>query len=121
MTKVLPDKAPVVIIGGGIIGVSALYHLAHRGVDAVLFERKKIASGTTWHAAGIVGQLRDSTSQTELGKYTAKLFETLEIETGQATGYKQNGTINIALGDVATNNCCVVMTMQRAWALRRGC
>jgi glycine cleavage system aminomethyltransferase T/glycine/D-amino acid oxidase-like deaminating enzyme len=100
MNKALPDKAPVVIIGGGIIGVSALYHLAHRGVDAVLFERKKIASGTTWHAAGIVGQLRDSTSQTELGKYTAKLFETLEIETGQATGYKQNGTINIALGDV---------------------
>lgn len=100
MNKALPDKASVVIIGGGIIGVSALYHLAHRGVDAVLFERKKIASGTTWHAAGIVGQLRDSTSQTELGKYTAKLFETLEIETGQATGYKQNGTINIALGDV---------------------
>lgn len=100
MTKPLPDQAPVVIIGGGIIGVSTLYHLAHRGVRAVLIERKKIASGTTWHAAGIVGQLRDSTSQTELGKYTAKLFETLEVETGQGTGYKQNGTINLALGDV---------------------
>ena len=96
----LPDQAPVVIIGGGIIGVSILYHLAHRGVAAVLLERKSLASGTTWHAAGIVGQLRDSTAQTELGKYTARLFQELEAETGQATGYKQNGTINLALGDV---------------------
>ncbi|WP_170763827.1 FAD-dependent oxidoreductase [Ruegeria lacuscaerulensis] len=100
MSKPLPDQAPVVIVGGGIIGVSTLYHLAHRGVPAVLIERKKIACGTTWHAAGIVGQLRDSTSQTELGKYTAKLFQALEIETGQGTGYKQNGTINLALSDV---------------------
>ena len=100
MTKKIPEQAPVVIIGGGIVGVSTLYHLAKRGVPAVLFERRKIASGTTWHAAGIVGQLRDSTAQTELGKYTAKLFEDLEVETGQATGYKPNGTINIALGDV---------------------
>lgn len=100
MSIKLPEQAPVVIIGGGIIGVSTLYHLAKRGVNAVLLERKKIASGTTWHAAGIVGQLRDSTAQTELGKYTAKLFEDLEVETGHATGYKPNGTINISLGDV---------------------
>ncbi len=93
----IPNSAPVVIIGGGIIGVSTLYHLAHRGVQAVLLERRKLASGTTWHAAGIVGQLRDSTAQTELGKYTARLFRDLEEETGQATGYKANGTINIAL------------------------
>ena len=98
--QVLPDKAPAVIIGGGIVGVSTLYHLAKRGVPAVLLERRKIASGTTWHAAGIVGQLRDSTAQTELGKYTAGLFESLELETGQATGFKPNGTLNIALGDV---------------------
>jgi len=96
----LPEKAPVVIIGGGIIGCSTLYHLAHKGVRAVLLERKKIASGTTWHAAGIVGQLRESSAQTELSKYTARLFQTLEEETGQATGYKQNGTINLALSDV---------------------
>lgn len=100
MSRALPSQASVVILGGGIIGVSTLYHLAHRGVAAVLVERKKIASGTTWHAAGIVGQLRDSTAQTALGKYTAKLFRDLEQETGQATGYKQNGTINIALSDV---------------------
>lgn len=100
MLKTLPSHAPVVIIGGGIIGMSTLYHLAHRGLAAVLIERRKIASGTTWHAAGIVGQLRDSTAQTELGKYTARLFRNLEEETGQATGYKQNGTINISLSDV---------------------
>jgi heterotetrameric sarcosine oxidase gamma subunit len=96
----LPTSSPVVIIGGGIIGVSALYHLAKRGVAAVLIERKKLASGTTWHAAGIVGQLRESSAQTELSKYTTRLFRELESETGQATGYKQNGTINLALTDV---------------------
>lgn len=96
----LPTQAPAVIIGGGIIGCSTLYHLAHKGVQAVLVERKQIASGTTWHAAGIVGQLRESSAQTELSKYTARLFQTLEEETGQATGYKQNGTINLALSDV---------------------
>ncbi|MCL4676752.1 MAG: FAD-dependent oxidoreductase, partial [Pararhodobacter sp.] len=100
MKPTLPPTSPVVIIGGGIIGVSTLYHLAHRGVLAVLIERRKLASGTTWHAAGIVGQLRDSTAQTELGKYTARLFQTLEIETGQGTGSKQNGTINLALSDL---------------------
>ena len=59
----LPERASVVVLGGGIIGASILYHLAHRGVtDAVLLERDRIACGTTWHAAGIVGQLRDSKS-----------------------------------------------------------
>ncbi|MEM9700598.1 MAG: FAD-dependent oxidoreductase [Pseudomonadota bacterium] len=100
MRHSVPQNAPAVIIGGGIIGMSTLYHLAHRGVPAVLVERRKIASGTTWHAAGIVGQLRDSNAQTELGKYTARLFRDLEEETGQGTGYKQNGTINISLSDV---------------------
>ena len=100
MANTVPQNSPVVIIGGGIIGVSTLYHLAKRGVAAVLIERRKIASGTTWHAAGIVGQLRDSTAQTELGKYTARLFRNLEEETGQGTGYKPNGTINLAIGDV---------------------
>lgn len=97
----LPTQAPVVIIGGGIIGVSALYHLAKKGVEgAVLIERKTLASGTTWHAAGIVGQLRDSSAQTELSKYTARLFTELEEETGQGTGYKQNGTLHLALSDL---------------------
>lgn len=94
----LPTSAPAVIIGGGIIGVSTLYHLARAGVEgAVLLERKTLASGTTWHAAGIVGQLRESGALTELSRHTARLFTELEIETGQATGYKQNGTLHVAL------------------------
>ena len=102
MSKIeLPDSAPAVVIGGGIIGVSSLYHLAKRGMEgAVLLERKQLASGTTWHAAGIVGQLRESSAQTELSKYTARLFTELEAETGQATGYKQNGTLHLAFSDV---------------------
>ena len=101
MSPPLPERAPVVVIGGGIIGVSTLYHLAKRGVaGAVLVERKQLGSGTTWHAAGIVGQLRESKSQTDLARYTAKLFGELEAETGQATGYKQNGTLHLALSDV---------------------
>ncbi len=93
----LPSTAPAAIIGGGIIGCSTLYHLARRGVSGVLVERKQIASGTTWHAAGLVGQLRDSRAQTELVRHTANLFQTLEEETGLATGYKANGTMHLAL------------------------
>ena len=97
----LPERADVVVIGGGIIGMSTLYHLAKRGVDnAVLLERKRIGCGTTWHAAGIVGQLRDSGSQTEQGIYTTRLFQTLEEETGQASGYKQNGTLHYARSEL---------------------
>ena len=91
----------MVVIGGGVIGCSILYHLAKRGVeDAVLLERRKIACGTTWHAAGIVGQLRESSAQTELSRYTARLFRELESETGQATGYRENGTLHLALSDI---------------------
>ncbi len=100
-SSAIPEKAPVVVIGGGIIGMSSLYHLAKEGIEgAVLVERKTLASGTTWHAAGIVGQLRESSAQTELAKYTVRLFAELEEETGQATGYKQNGTLHLALSDV---------------------
>jgi 4-methylaminobutanoate oxidase (formaldehyde-forming) len=98
MSVSLPERADVVVVGGGIIGASVLYHLAQSGVaNAVLLERDRIASGTTWHAAGIVGQLRDSKAQTELAQYTASLFQSLEQETGQATGYKENGSITAAL------------------------
>ncbi len=98
MTQSLPQQARVVVIGGGIIGASVLYHLAQDGVgDAVLLERDRFASGTTWHAAGIVGQLRDSKAQTELAQYTTHLFKSLEAETGQATGYRENGSMTVAL------------------------
>lgn len=98
MTHPLPESARVVIIGGGIIGASTLYHLAKLGVtDAVLLERDRFACGTTWHAAGIVPRLRESKAHTDLANYTAKLFASLEEETGQATGYRETGLIYVAL------------------------
>src|SRR4029077_15950001 len=98
MTVQLPDRARVVIIGGGIIGASTLYHLASRcGSEVLLLERDRFASGTTWHAAGSVGQLRESKAQTELAQYTTSLFQSLEAETGQATGYRENGSMTVAL------------------------
>ncbi|MFT3986698.1 GcvT family protein [Aestuariivirga sp.] len=98
MSKSLPAQADVVIVGGGIVGASIAYHLTKVGItNTVLLERKQLTSGTTWHAAGLVGQLRASRNLTELAKYTTSLFEGLEKETGQATGFKQNGSISIAL------------------------
>ena len=96
----LPKQANVVIIGGGVIGCSIAYHLAKMGwSDVVLLERQQLTSGTTWHAAGLVGQLRTSINMTKLAKYTSELYRGLEDETGQATGYRQCGSISIA-----TNN-----------------
>jgi glycine cleavage system aminomethyltransferase T/glycine/D-amino acid oxidase-like deaminating enzyme len=96
----LPDKANVVIVGGGVIGCSIAYHLARIGFsDVVLLERQQLTSGTTWHAAGLVGQLRTSINMTKLAKYTSELYRGLEAETGQATGYKQCGSISIATNE----------------------
>lgn len=93
----LPKKARVVIIGGGVIGCSITYHLTKIGWDdVVLLERKQLTSGTTWHAAGLVGQLRPSINMTKLAKYTGELYRGLEAETGQATGYRQCGSISMA-------------------------
>ncbi len=97
MSATLPDKAQVVVIGGGVIGCSVAYHLTKIGwSDVVVLERKKLTSGTTWHAAGLIGQLRDNRDMTKLAKYTAELYAGLEAETGQATGFKQNGSLSIA-------------------------
>jgi 4-methylaminobutanoate oxidase (formaldehyde-forming) len=100
MPQTLPARADVVIIGGGVVGTSIAYHLTKAGVrNTVLLERKQLTCGTTWHAAGLVGQLRANRNLTELAKYTTGLFEGLERETGKATGFKQNGSISIALTD----------------------
>ena len=97
MTPNLPSETQVVIIGGGVIGCSLAYHLTKLGItDVVLLERKQLTSGTTWHAAGLVGQLRATHNMTRLAQYTSKLLATLEQETGQATGFKQTGSISIA-------------------------
>ena len=93
----LPRAARVVIVGGGVVGCSVAYHLARAGVsDVVLLERRELTCGTTWHAAGLIGQLRPSKRMTQLAKYTAELYRGLEAETGQATGFKQNGSISLA-------------------------
>ncbi|MBU6317651.1 MAG: FAD-binding oxidoreductase, partial [Acidobacteria bacterium] len=93
----LPSSARVVIVGGGIVGCSVAYHLSLRGcTDVVVLERKQLTCGTTWHAAGLVGQLRATHNLTRLAQYTTNLFATLEQETGQATGFQQRGSISIA-------------------------
>ncbi|MFI0527867.1 MAG: FAD-dependent oxidoreductase, partial [Ilumatobacteraceae bacterium] len=93
----LPSHAQVVIVGGGIVGCSVAYHLALRGVtDVVLLERKQLTCGTTWHAAGLVGQLRATHNLTRLAQYTTDLFATLEHETGQATGFRARGSVSVA-------------------------
>ncbi|MEF9601393.1 FAD-dependent oxidoreductase [Paracoccus sp. PXZ] len=94
----IPAKARVVIIGGGVSGCSVAYHLAKLGwTDIVLLERKQLTSGTTWHAAGLIGQLRASQNMTRLAKYSADLYTKLEAETGLATGLRQCGSITVAL------------------------
>jgi 4-methylaminobutanoate oxidase (formaldehyde-forming) len=94
----IPSTADVAIIGGGIIGCSIAYHLTKLGIkNVVLLERRQLTCGTTWHAAGLVPQLRATRTLTELAKYTSELLKTLEAETGQATGFKQNGSIGVAL------------------------
>ena len=94
----IPAQARAVIIGGGISGCSVAYHLAKAGwTDIVLLERKQLTCGTTWHAAGLIGQLRGSANMTRLAKYSADLYVKLEAETGVATGMRQVGSISVAL------------------------
>jgi heterotetrameric sarcosine oxidase gamma subunit len=93
----LPSHAQVVIVGGGIAGCSVAYHLAKLGItDVLLLEQGKLTSGTTWHAAGLVGQMRPNRSMTAMSKYGIELYSTLEQETGLATGWKQCGSVNVA-------------------------
>jgi len=93
----LPAHVRVVVVGGGIAGCSVAYHLAKLGWrDVLLLERREISCGTTWHAAGLVGQLRATQNLTRLAKYGADLYEQLEAETGQATGFRRPGSVSLA-------------------------
>lgn len=97
MTVSLPSNVRVAIVGGGIVGASIAYHLAALGwSDVVVLERKRLTSGTTWHAAGLVGQLRATANLTRLAQYTTGLYAGLEAETGLATGFQQRGSLSIA-------------------------
>ncbi len=94
----IPDHARAVIIGGGVAGCSVAYHLARQGwKDIVLLERKQLTCGTTWHAAGLIAQLRATKNMTRLAKYSQELYGELEAETGVATGFKRVGSITVAL------------------------
>ena len=97
MAKELPDRARVVIIGGGIVGCSVAYHLTKLGwKDVVLLERKSLTGGTTWHAAGLVSQLRSTRTLTDLARYGVELYAGLETETGVPTGFRRTGSITVA-------------------------
>jgi glycine/D-amino acid oxidase-like deaminating enzyme len=97
VTLSLPSQARAVVIGGGVIGTSVAYHLAKLGwTDLVLLEQGELSCGTTWHAAGLVGQLRANQGGTRLVQYSTELYRELERETGLATGFKRCGGVTVA-------------------------
>ena len=97
MSKNIPQSVKVIVIGGGVAGCSCAYHLAKFGwKDTILLERDQLTSGTTWHAAGLIGQLGASQTITKIRKYSLDLYKQLEKETGLSTGLKQNGAITVA-------------------------
>jgi 4-methylaminobutanoate oxidase (formaldehyde-forming) len=114
----VPNTARAVIIGGGIIGCSVAYHLAKLGwKDIVLLERKKLTSGTTWHAAGLIAQLRATSNMTKLAKYSQELYGNLETETGVATGFKRCGSITVALTEERKEEIFRQAAMARAFGV----
>ena len=97
MTTALPTQARIVVIGGGAVGCSIAYHLAKMGQrDVVVLEKSGLTHGSTWHAAGLVGQLRSKRNLTKLMQYSAQIYGRLEAETGQATEWKPVGSLRLA-------------------------
>jgi 4-methylaminobutanoate oxidase (formaldehyde-forming) len=114
----IPSHARAVIIGGGVIGCSIAYHLGKLGwKDVVLLERKQLTCGTTWHAAGLIAQLRATQNMTRLAKYSQELYFDLEKETGVATGFKRNGSITVALTDERMEELRRSAAMARAFGV----
>lgn len=117
MSKI-PAHARAVIIGGGVIGCSVAYHLTKLGwKDVVLLERKQLTSGTTWHAAGLIAQLRATRNMTRLAKYSQELYGTLEAETGVATGFRRCGSITVALTAARQEELLRQASMARAYGV----
>ena len=118
MATKLPSHARAVIIGGGVVGCSVAYHLTKLGwTDVVLLERKQLTCGTTWHAAGLIAQLRATQNMTRLAKYSQELYFSLEEETGVATGIKRNGSITVALTDERMEELRRSAAMARAFGV----
>ena len=114
----LPRNARVVIIGGGVVGCSVAYHLMKLGwTDVVLLERRQLTSGTTWHAAGLIAQLRASANMTRLAKYSQELYGALEAETGVATGFRRVGSITVALTEGRREEIFRQASMARAFGV----
>ena len=114
----IPVTARVVIIGGGVIGCSVAYHLAQKGwKEIILLERKQLTSGTTWHAAGLIAQLRATANMTKLAKYSQELYGNLEKETGVATGFKRCGSITVALTEERKEEIFRQAAMARAFGV----
>ncbi len=117
-THDLPTHASIVVIGGGIIGCSTAYHLAKdHAADVVLLEQGSLSNGSTWHAAGLVGQLRSSASITQVLKYSVDLYTRLELETGLATGWKQNGGLRLACNKERWTEICRQATTAHSFGL----
>ncbi len=113
-----PSQARAVIIGGGVIGCSVAYHLVQEGWDeVVLLERKRLTSGTTWHAAGLIAQLRASKNMTRLARYSQELYGRLEAETGIATGFRHTGSITVALTEARHEEIRRQAAMARAFGV----
>jgi 4-methylaminobutanoate oxidase (formaldehyde-forming) len=114
----LPGKAGAVIIGGGVIGSSVAYHLAKLGwSDVVLLERQQFSCGTTWHAAGLIGTMRANESHAKLAEYSMSLLAEIEKETGQATGFKQVGSLTIAHSEGRFEELKRVASMNNAFGV----
>jgi 4-methylaminobutanoate oxidase (formaldehyde-forming) len=114
----LPNSARAVIIGGGVVGCSVAYHLTKLGwTDVVLLERKQLTSGTTWHAAGLIAQLRATANMTKLARYSQELYGDLEEETGVATGFKRVGSITAALTEARLEELRRSAAMARAFGV----
>ena len=92
----LPSSSKFIIVGGGIVGCSTAYHIAKLGHEVLLLEKAALTSGSTWHAAGLVGQLRSNANITQLLGYSINLYDQLEADTGLATGWKMNGGLRLA-------------------------